>query len=39
LENLESEWRKSVGGLVDVQLATQELRQKIAEMKRAGGSV
>lgn len=37
LEALEAEWKKSVGGLVDVQLATEELRQKIAEKKRAGG--
>jgi pre-mRNA-splicing factor SPF27 len=31
---LEEAWRKAVGGLVQVQVATEDLRNKVEEMKR-----
>ena len=39
LEGLEREWRRAVGGSVDVKVAVEELRVGVLEAKRAGGKV
>jgi pre-mRNA-splicing factor SPF27 len=38
MDALEQEWKRAVGGIVDVQLATEELRSKINAAKRAEGT-
>ena len=39
LDGLEHEWKKAVGGGVDVKVAVEELRMGVLEAKRTGGKV
>jgi pre-mRNA-splicing factor SPF27 len=37
MEILEQTWRKAAGGMVEVQVATEELRRQVLEERRKGG--